>query len=172
MIINKSIENREEAIKLIKERSDYFSIYIGFKHCNAASKHSKESLTYTSWHGMKQRCLNSNYDGYKNYGGRGILICERWMVFENFLVDMGKRPSKKYSLDRIDNDGNYELLNCRWLTSKEQIRNSRSAKLSLKDVEKIRELLTRGGIKQYEIAEMFNVSKGNISAIKCGKSWR
>jgi hypothetical protein len=75
---------------------------------------------------MKNRCLSVNNKAYKNYGGRGIKICDRWLnSFENFLEDIGRRPSKKYSLDRINNDGNYEPSNCKWSTKIEQIMNRR-----------------------------------------------
>jgi len=87
----------------------------------------KPSPTYVSWRDMKRRCLNSNCPDYKNYGGRGIEVCKRWMDFENFLADMGIRPEGK-TLDRIDNDGNYEPGNCRWATPKEQRQNRRKAK--------------------------------------------
>ena len=77
---------------------------------------------YRSWHHMKQRCFNNKVDCWKNYGGRGISVCERWIEFENFFKDMGKRPEGT-SLDRIDNDGNYEPGNCKWSTPKEQLSN-------------------------------------------------
>ena len=79
---------------------------------------------YNSWSGMKTRCLNKNNHAYKDYGGRGVMVCNEWLEFENFYKDMGKRP-KGLTLDRIDNDGNYCKENCRWATQKEQTRNTR-----------------------------------------------
>ena len=88
---------------------------------------------YVAWTSMKQRCCNRNARGYSRYGGRGIKVCSRWLLsFENFLADMGRRPSPQHSIDRIDNDGNYEPGNCRWATQKQQSANtSRTVKLSL-----------------------------------------
>lgn len=81
-----------------------------------------------SWSCMKQRVLNPNRKGYKDYGGRGITICPQWRhSFSQFLADMGPRP-KGTSLDRIDVDGNYEPGNCRWATRKEQQNNQRRHK--------------------------------------------
>lgn len=77
-----------------------------------------------------QRCTNPNNPQYSSYGGRGITVCDRWRhSFENFLADMGPRPSDKHSIDRIDNDGNYEPGNCRWATQREQCRNKRSNRI-------------------------------------------
>lgn len=87
----------------------------------------KRKQAYNSWCQMKQRCFNPNCISYPNYGGRGIKICERWLKFENFYQDMGDRPEDK-SLDRIDNDGNYEPNNCKWSTRKEQVNNRRPDK--------------------------------------------
>ena len=79
--------------------------------------------TYMSWTAMKKRCLNPNHVHFDRYGGRGILICSRWLdSFQNFLADMGERPEGT-SLDRIDPDGDYEPGNVRWATAREQRHN-------------------------------------------------
>lgn len=72
---------------------------------------------YYVWQGMIRRCTKSNATGYKYYGKRGISVCYRWLVnFDNFMDDMGKRPTPKHTLDRIDKDGDYEPSNCIWAT--------------------------------------------------------
>jgi len=75
---------------------------------------------------MKQRCNNPNDSDYQCYGGRGIKVCDRWAKsYDDFESDMGEKPSKDHSIDRIDPDGNYEPGNVRWATSKQQARNRR-----------------------------------------------
>lgn len=79
---------------------------------------------YNTFINMHHRCYGLHNDSRKHYGGRGITVCERWKSFANFLEDMGTRPNPMYTLHRIDNDGNYEPLNCKWASRKEQSRNT------------------------------------------------
>lgn len=90
----------------------------------------QETPTYRSWRMMRTRCQNPNYDGFHDYGGRGITVCPEWNAFEGFLADMGERPEGT-TLDRIDVDGNYEPGNCRWATVSEQNRNMRHGRYEL-----------------------------------------
>lgn len=99
--------------------------------CHFAAKPPKKTgkfytPEYAAWRNFKQRCQNEKLDTYRHYGGRGITVCPEWEVFDNFLRDMGPRPSPKHSLDRIDVNKGCCPENCRWATKLEQVRNQRA----------------------------------------------
>ena len=90
----------------------------------------RDTLEYSTWCGMLGRCYNPNGERYKNYGGRGIKVCDRWIhSFPNFHMDLGDKPSSAHSLERKDVNGNYEPSNCCWATEYEQSRNRRNNKI-------------------------------------------
>ncbi len=129
-----------------------------------------EHPLYGTWRLMLRRCKNASDHAYGRYGGRGIDVCERWHDVAAFIEDVGPRPSDQHSLDRIDNDGDYEPGNCRWATAAEQRRNSRRTTLNLVSVALIRHMARRGS-HQRDLAHAFGVSHGNISDIIRGRSW-
>lgn len=106
------------------ERGRLHGRTINLRHGEGSN--GKESPEYRTWTSLRNRCLNPTNISFPEYGGRGIGVCERWSSYENFLVDMGRRPSARHSIDRIDVNGNYAPENCRWSTTKIQNRNVRS----------------------------------------------
>lgn len=128
----------------------------------------RRSPLYNTWAGIKQRCFDKNHPAYPDYGGRGITVCARWLEsYEHFLADMGPRPDGR-SIDRINNDGNYEPSNCRWATRKEQVNNRRRTKLEAHEPEQIRWLRSLG-YKYREIAAHFGISSVYVGDIVKGR---
>lgn len=119
----------------------------GVKHGHSPRNSAKRNRSYNSWAQMKDRCRNPRNVAYHRYGGRGITVCERWDSFENFLADMGERP-KGLTLDRLDNDGNYEPENCAWRTRAQQAANTCAVTLVKVDGELVpmREAARRVGL--------------------------
>lgn len=113
---------------------------------------------YSTWADMRKRCLNVKHKSYKDYGGRGIIICSRWDNFENFVVDMVARPFVGATLERRDTNGNYEPDNCEWATPTQQVNNQRA---SLRYVYKERQYTLR---ELAVVAENFGVSYGTLKA--------
>ena len=126
--------------------------------------------TYLIWMSIKHRCYSKYNKSFRNYGGRGIIMCDRWKNdFSAFAADMGDRPSGK-SIDRIDVNGNYEPGNCRWATPSEQARNRRLG-LKQADVEAIKSARASGA-KLSELAARFGVAESTVSRIANGATWR
>ncbi len=128
---------------------------------------------YMVWKSMKQRCLNKNAIGYKNYGGRGITICDRWRnSFMAFYEDMGLKPFPEAQIDRIDNDGDYEPGNCRWASQIENNRHRTTIKLTMGKAREIREKYKIRKISQRTLASMYQVNQKTIFNIIHRKVWR
>lgn len=134
------------------------------------------SSEFKVWTGIKERCLNSNNPNYINYGGRGITICNRWLnSFENFLNDMGSKPDINSTIERVNVNGNYEPLNCIWLDSKYQNRNTTRTVLNETIVKEIRELKDT----QLKVTQIYNllilkypqITKSSISSVYCNSTW-
>ncbi len=111
-------------VKVLKGIRLRFGDSVQCRTCASTKHNLTHSPTYSTWECMVQRCTNPNNTNFKHYGGRGIKICTEWLKFENFLADMGERP-EGLELDRINNDGNYEKNNCRWVTHKVNLLNRR-----------------------------------------------
>ena len=141
------------------------------KSCGCLNKEiiSSHGMTgtreYASWNAMHGRCNNLKSKDYKNWGGRGIEVCDSWNSFENFYKDMGDKPTPNHSIERINNDGNYCKENCRWATKKEQQRNHRGNKvlsfegLSLTVAEWVEKTGVTRAMIDYRLAKGFSMNK-------------
>jgi len=147
---------------------------MNYKHglCRKGNVHP----IYDTWLNMKQRCTNPNSHKYKDYGGRGIKICPRWANnFKDFSEDMFESWKPNLTIERIDNDGDYEPQNCKWIPHADQAKNKRRYGMQKLDWEKvglIRELLSSSELSNAEIATKFSVSRPTISMIKHNQVWK
>lgn len=143
--------------------------------CKKVEQLSKHGMVYSDiyglWQAMINRCHSPSNAAYKNYGGRGILVCERWRIsITDFADDIGPRPSRSYTLDRYpNNNGNYEPGNVRWATKKQQGRNSRSNSINETIAAEIRSL--KGKMTQTEMSRKFNCSFAVISNVIHNRCW-
>lgn len=127
---------------------------------------------YSTWKGMHYRCYSEQSKSYKNYGGRGIKVCEEWHDLNNFIEwgETNRRPTKKHTLDRIDNDGDYTPENCRWATPKQQARNTRANKLNDTIVKDIKRLYKKHN-NQREVARVLGISYKLVYLVVNNKTW-
>jgi len=127
---------------------------------------------YAVWANLRNRCYYKNNNRYHRYGGRGITVCERWLhSFSAFYADMGPKPFKGAQIDRIDNDGNYEPTNCRWVTCAENRRNAITTKLTEEKVKQIRKLCKVGRMSQRAISLLYGIHESNVSLLINNKTW-
>lgn len=127
---------------------------------------------YRCWQEIKARCLNKSKPYWKDYGGRGIRMCDAWVnSFATFLRDMGPRPTPRHSIDRLENDGNYSPDNCRWATKKEQSRNRRVTKLNEEKAAQIRARYAAGGVTKSALAREYDVAFMTIQYVISGVTW-
>ena len=137
-------------------------------------KRMKEKFNglYDVWQKLKQRCFDPKDEAYKYYGGRGITVCEEWRGnFHTFYEWAKNKHREGLTIDRVNNDGNYEPSNCRFTTRKENMRNCSATKLNIKQVKEIKKLLQDNKLSQRKIGLMFKVDNTAISKIKIGKTW-
>ena len=129
------------------------------------------SSTYVSWIEMHTRCYNKKRNSYRHYGGRGIKMCLEWKAsFLSFLRDMGERPSKGHSIDRIDVNGDYEPSNCRWASRTQQARNTRKTRITEAIADGMRELKAAGATLA-QISEFYTTPKNIIGHVLSGRGW-
>ena len=135
--------------------------------CARTSHGEARSSTYRCWVNMRQRCKNVKHPQYKDYGGRGIAVCEEWATFKTFFEDMGRKP-ERLSLERVDNNAGYCKSNCIWATKTEQVRNSRTSKLTVSIVRAIR----ASTLSSAELARKYCVTPANVWLVRTNKTWR
>lgn len=135
------------------------------------TKHGmSKSNEYRVWDSMIGRCHRMTHHAFKDYGARGIFVCDEWRTFDGFYADMGAQPTGM-TLERLDNLQGYGKGNCAWASITEQARNRRTTKLNVEKVAAIKRLL-RDKVAQQKIADMFSVTRSNIGHIAQKSTWR
>lgn len=153
--------------------SHYMRLYRYGNPLYEPQHHKTNSPEYTTWRAMINRCEREDHKNYKHYGGRGIIVCHRWRdSFKMFYSDMGPKPFRGAQIDRINNDGNYEPRNCRWVTCTENNRRSSKIKLSLGIAREIRRNYKNSDMSQSAFAKLYNTDQSTISRIIHKKLWR
>lgn len=126
---------------------------------------------YTAWQNMKQRCFNTNHSKFHRYGGRGITICKDWLISKSFIEWAFENGWQKgLTLDRINNDGNYEPSNCQWILQSLNSRKKCTTKLTIDQAKQIRKLCDEG-CNKVDISKLYNVSHGTIWFIVNNLTW-
>jgi len=132
-----------------------------------------KSPEYKAWNHIIQRCTNPKNKSYKDYGGRGILVCGRWRdSFSAFLEDMGKKPFSKAQIDREENNGNYEPSNCRWVSPSKNNQNKRTTVLNWFTVNSIRRVYALKRFTSLELSKIYNLNKWTLENVIYNKNWK
>lgn len=145
------------------------------KSCGCAKiKHRGiKTRLYRIWLAMKERCLNPNTPSYKNYGGRGIKVCDEWLEYINFrdwAMNNGYRDDLQ--IDRIENNGDYEPNNCRFVTHTVNSQNRRCSRFSMNEIIELRKICKFGNFSQKRIVKAYNISQALLSNIMNNKVWK
>lgn len=164
------------------EHEAYYWNGVRNKSCGCTSRVKTHGYTrggikpdpiYSVWGGIKQRCFCKNVPVYKHYGGRGITVCDEWrksfLSFREWALSNGYK--KGLEIDRINNDGDYEPNNCRFVTHTENMRNSSMSKLNMKKAKEIRTIYASGDKTKCELADMYGVTQANIWLVVNNKTW-
>ncbi len=143
-----------------------------YSYCKACCQEARDKYTpeYKAYCSMHARCRPGRTD-HKNYYDKGIRVCDYWHSYENFLADMGPKPTPKHQIDRADSEADYSPDNCRWVTHLENIRSKKSLKMSIEKARRVRELVSNG-MSRADVAKIYDVSSATISGITRNLIWK